>query len=68
MLELKLTCETADELRVYLNAQEYHNLLSDFLEAVRTAKKYGDAAAVLKAVDRFLPDMYSAVEHHTGAY
>ncbi len=68
MLELKITCEDAEQARIYLNAQQYHNLLSDLYQALRSARKYGTDAEVLKAVETFYPDITNACDHHTGPY
>ena len=68
MLELKITCQDAEEARVYLNAQQYLNLLDDFYNALRNAQKHGGNADVLHQVEVFYPEMLRAIEHHTGAY
>ena len=68
MLELRITCESADEARVYLNAHQYHNLLSDIQLAFRNAQKYGDEAALAASAKKFYPDICQAVENSTGAY
>ena len=68
MLELKLHCESHDEARVYLNAHQYLNLLSDFCAALRSARKHGTDADVLRQVDVFLPELMNAIDNSTGAY
>lgn len=68
MLELKIQCENAEEARIYLNAQQYHNLLVDFASQMRTAKKHGEISDVLKVLEMFLPDIDTAVDHHHGPY
>lgn len=68
MLELKIQCESADEARVYLNAPQYHNLLSDLMARIRSAQKYGTDAHVLEVVANFYPDICAAVDNSTGAY
>lgn len=68
MLELKIQCENADEARVYLNAQQYLNLLSDLMNAIRSAQKHGTDDDVLKLVDGFYPDICKAVDNSDGAY
>jgi len=68
MLELNLKCESLEEARVYLNAHQYLNLISDFYVAIRSAKKHGTDADVLKAVEVFYPDIIRAVDHSEGAY
>ena len=68
MLELKITCETADELNIYANAVGLHNLLSDLRNALRNSYKHGTDADVLKTVENFYPDIIRAVDHSEGAY
>lgn len=68
MINITITCESATKARVYLNAQEYLNLLSDFYAAVRSAKKHGSDQDVLKTVDAFMPDFMAALDHADGAY
>lgn len=68
MLELKIKCESHDEARVYLNAPQYHNLLSDLYQAIRLAQKHGTDADVLAKVNSLLPDINRAIDNSTGAY
>jgi len=68
MLELKITCQSHDEARVYLNAHQYHNLLSDLLNALRNARKYEDTGMIVKVVDGFYSDIQNAVDNSLGAY
>jgi hypothetical protein len=68
MLELKIQCDTAEDARVYLNAQQYLNLIDDFYNALRSAQKHGTDVDVLKAVDKFFPDLCAAIDNSTGAY
>lgn len=68
MLELKIQCETPEEARVVLNAQQYLNLIDDLFNALRTARKHGSDADVLKVVDQFYPEMCNAIDNSTGAY
>jgi hypothetical protein len=68
MLELKIQCDSADEARVYLNAHQYHNLLSDLMTAFRNAQKHGTDSDVLRVVANFYPDLCNAVDNSTGAY
>jgi len=68
MLELKVTCDTIIEGRMYLNAMEYLNLLIDLQDALRNARKHGTPTEVLKVVDNFYPEICRAVEHSQGAY
>jgi len=67
MLQLKLNCESVDEARVYLNAQQYLNLITDLTEALRTASKHGTDADVVKVVENFMPVLYNCVDN-TGPY
>ena len=68
MLELKIKCESLDEARVYLNAPQYLALIDDFFNALRSARKHGTDADVLKAVDGYLPELCNAIYNSTGAY
>jgi len=65
-IQITIECENNDEAMMYLSAVSYHNLISDFCNQVRLAKKHdGD---VLKVFDTFESDFYNAVEHHTRPY
>jgi hypothetical protein len=68
MLELKIKCETADEARIYLNAPQYYNVLSDLRTALRNAQKHGTDAHVVRVVENFFPDLTIACDHHQGPY
>jgi predicted glycosyltransferase len=68
MLELNIKCESLEEARVYLNAPQYLNLLSDLREAFRSAQKHGTDADVVKAVQNFFPDITIACDNSEGAY
>lgn len=68
MLELNIKCESIEEARVYLNAHQYHNLISDFYAALRSARKHGSDADVLHQVDCFMPDLCKAIDNSEGAY
>jgi hypothetical protein len=68
MLELNIKCATIEEARVVLNAQQYLNLIDDFFNALRTARKHGTEEDVLKIVDQFYPEMCNAIDNATGAY
>jgi hypothetical protein len=68
MLELKITCETAEDARIYLNAHQYYNLLDDLRTALRNAYKHGDDKDALKVVQNFFPDITIACDHHQGPY
>ena len=68
MLELKINCENASEARVYLNAQEYLNLITDMYANFRNAQKHGTDQDLLKVVENFMPDLAKAMDHNDGAY
>jgi len=68
MLELKITCDTTDDARIYLNAHQYHNLLDDLRNQLRNARKHGTDEDVVRVVLNFLPDITAACDNHTGAY
>lgn len=68
MLELNLKCESIEEARVYLNAPQYLALIDDFFNALRSARKHGTDADVLKTVEQFYPEMCNAIDNSTGAY
>lgn len=68
MLELKLSCESHDEARVYLNAHQYHNLISDLYAALRNARKHGTDADILQVVESYMPDLCNAIDNSEGAY
>ena len=68
MLELKITCESTEEARVYLNAHQYLNLISDLYAELRNARKHGTDETVVKVVDNFMSDLMQAVDNSQGAY
>jgi hypothetical protein len=68
MLELKITCQDADEARMYLNAPQYHNLLDDLRNALRNARKHGTDEDVVRVVLNFFPDLTIACDNHQGPY
>lgn len=68
MLEFKIKCESVEEARVYLNAPQYHNLISDLYTSLHGARKHGTEADVVRIVDNFMLDLFSAIEHSKGAY
>lgn len=68
MLELKITCESLEELRTYTNATNYLSLLQDLHTALHQAYKHGTDADVLRIVKNFYPDIVAAAEHNAGAY
>ena len=68
MLELKIQCESADEARMYLNAQQYYNLLDDLRNALRTAYKHGDDKDALKVLADFYTEITTACDNHQGPY
>ena len=68
MLELKITCDTIDEVNIYANAISLHNLLGDLRTALRNAYKHGDDKDALKVVQDFYSDITKAVDHCQGPY
>jgi hypothetical protein len=68
MITLTLNCENEDQARVYLNAPQYHNLLSDLHAALRSVQKHGTTVNLLETVNRFMPDISNAVDNSQGAY
>lgn len=68
MLKLEIACESHDEARVYLNAHQYHNLLSDLMNAIRSAQKHGSDKDLLFQINHFYPDICKAVDNSMGAY
>jgi 3-hydroxyisobutyrate dehydrogenase-like beta-hydroxyacid dehydrogenase len=68
MLELKITCDTIDEVNIYTNAVSLHNLLGDLRTALRNAQKHGTDADVVRVVQNFFPDITAACDHCQGPY
>jgi hypothetical protein len=68
MITLTINCETNDEARAYLNAMQYHNLISDLYSQLHQAEKHGTEADVLKVVGRFKLELIKAIDNHEGAY
>ena len=68
MIELKIKCESLEEARVYLNAQQYHNLISDLCMSIRNAQKHGTEHELIRIVNGFYPDLAKAMDNSEGAY
>lgn len=68
MLELKIQCDTIDEVNIYANAVSLHNLLGDFRNAIRNAYKHGDDKDALLVLQNFYTDITKAVDHSQGPY
>jgi len=68
MLELKITCDTVDEVNIYANAVSLHNLLGDLRQALCTAQKHGTDEDIVRVVKNFFPDITAAVDHCQGPY
>ena len=68
MITLTLNCESNDEARAYLNALQYHNLISDLYSQLRQAEKHGTETDVLDIVESFKPDLIKAIDNSLGAY
>ena len=67
MLQLKINCDSISDARVYLNAQQYLNLLTDLTDALHMATKHGTDKSVLKVVENFMPDLLNAINNE-GPY
>lgn len=68
MISITVQCEDWDEVRMLSNATQLHHLMTDYMEAMRSARKHGTDADQLKVFDRFESDIYRALENHLGAY
>ena len=53
---------------MYLNTLQYHNLLDDLRNALRSAQKHGTDSDVVKVVQNFFPDITIACDNHLGPY
>mgnify|MGYP000293692479 FL=1 len=67
IFNITINCDSADEARVYLNAPQYHNLLSDLYHSARTCQKHGDGNLDV-VLNNFLSEICNAVDNSTGAY
>jgi hypothetical protein len=67
MFDITIKCESAEEARIYLNAPQYLNLLSDLYESARQSKKHGDGD-LDKVLENFLSEICTAVDNSGGAY
>lgn len=68
MIELNLKCDSVEQARIYLNANNYLNLLYDLNTALRNAQKHGTDADVVRIVNSFMQDILQACDHAEGAY
>jgi hypothetical protein len=68
MISITVQCEDWDEVRMLSNATQLHHLMTDYMEAMRSARKHGTDEDQLKVFDRFESDIYRALENHLGAY
>ena len=67
MFDITIKCESAEEARVYLNANQYLALLDDIYQAVRSTQKHGDGD-LDKVLNNFLTEICHAIDHSAGAY
>lgn len=68
MITIQFQCESQEEAHVYLNAQNYLNLIHDLYSAITSARKHGTDKDVLHQIEHFLPELGRAAEHNLGAY
>ena len=68
MLELKIACEDAEQARVYLNAPQYHNLITDFAQALRNNQKHGTSESLQSIVNTFYEDFQTCAHSLEGPY
>jgi len=68
MIVLNITCENHEQAAVYLNANNYLNLLLDMSNALRRAEKSGSLSDFVETARSFTDEIHKATEHHTGAY
>jgi hypothetical protein len=69
MLKLELQFDNHEQASIVLNAQNYYNLLHDFYNALRSARKHGEGdGAVAKVVEDFWSELAHAIDHPQGAY
>ena len=68
MITITVQCEDWDEVRILSNAVQYHHLMQDFANAMRNARKHGTEEDQLNLIEQFMPDFFTALENHQGAY
>jgi hypothetical protein len=67
MFDITIKCESADEARMFFNAPQYYNLLSDLYQAARNCQKHGDGNLDV-VLNNFLSEICHAIDNSTGAY
>ena len=65
-IQLTINCETKDEATMYLNAQQYLNLLSDIQSQIRDCLKYEQNMNT--TLNSIYKDVCQCTEHHLGPY
>ena len=68
MIKLEIQCESPEEARIYLNAPQYHNLISDLCMSIRNAQKHGNETDFVMLANSFYPDLFKAMDNSEGAY
>lgn len=68
MITLKFDCESTEQANIYLNAQGYYNLIYDFYNAVRSARKHGTDTEIVKVVELFYSQFSDSIDHNQGPY
>lgn len=66
--KIQFDCDSLEEALVYMSAHQYYDLICDFTEAVRKARKHGTDKQVLEQVEHYFADFERARDFAQGAY
>jgi hypothetical protein len=65
-IQITIKCEDKNEANIYLNAQQYLNLLSDIQSQIRDCLKYEQN--MNDTLNSIYKDVCQCTEHHLGPY
>jgi len=65
-IQITIECENKNEANIYLNAQQYLNLLSDIQTQIRDCLKYENN--MNDTLNSIYKDVCQCTEHHLGPY
>lgn len=69
MIKLEITCESAEEARIYINAPQLQNLVTDFFHVIRNSRKHvGTEQDIFKLVETYFNEFAVASNHPEGPY
>lgn len=68
MTKLEFECDCLEDALIYMSAHQYYNLICDFTQAIRNARKHGTPEQVLEQVEHYFADFERARDFTQGPY